>query len=353
MNAMVTPHSDGQHPSTIVADASDLRATLNAETPIMVLVDPMLGEPLPSDTRPGSEAEAQAMREAVWQRPVARIALAPRVPLAPYQHPYLVELQGINDPWLDASLEIAHGERIAAQADGLDGEGAAPHRIGGWLQSTMHLPQLAEHLSTLLRVNTEARTKATYLRLADRRVLGLLRHVAGDTRLAQQFGRLQKWGYLDACGQLAALKSPGEIAEPLRLDQDQWALMEAGENVNRTLALWLGEAQRRELAPFGAAPAHTVYAPIFRALANAREAAHKWPHRFQTSLDRLVWAALSLLDPAIEHSGAVHQLLKNTGSIDDPADPPETLRHLHHAITACLAELESTRSARASTQDHS
>ena len=212
---------------------------------------------------------------------------------------------------------------------------------------------MAEHLSTLLRVNTEAHTKATYLRLADRRVLGLLRYVAGDTAIAQQFGRLQKWVYLDACGQLAALTSRGETVEPLRLDHDQWALMEAGENVNRTLALWLGEAQRRELAPLGAAPAHTLYEPIFRALANAHEAARKWPHRFQSSLDRPVWAALSLLDPAIEHSGAVHQLLKNTGSIDDPADPPETLRHFHHAITARLTEIESTRPARTSTQDHS
>ena len=336
-----------------VADASDLRATLTPGTPIMVLVDPMLGEPLPSDTRPGNEAEAQTMREAVWQRPVARIALAPRVPLAPHEHPYLVELQGINDPWLDASLEIAHDERIEAQAEGLDGEGAAPHRIGGWLQSTTHLPQLAEHLSTLLGVNTEARTKATYLRLADRRVLGLLRHVAGDTAIAQQFGRLQNWVYLNACGQLAALKSTGETVEPLRLDQYQWALMEAGENVNRTLALWLGEAQRRELEPCGAAPAHALYAPILRALAHAHEAARKWPHRFQTSLDRPVWAALFLLDPAIEHSDAVHQLLKNTGSIDDPTDPPEVLRHLHHAITECLAEVESTRPTRTSTQDNS
>ena len=319
-----------------LADVTNLRACLIPDTPILVLIDPMLGEPLPSNAPDG--VDVQATREAMWQRPIQRIALSTRTALPPPQHPYLVELEGMTDPLLEAMLEIAQDERLQAQTDGLDGEGAAAHRIGGWLQSTMHLPALAEHLSTMLQVNTEVQTKATYLRLVDRRVLALLRHVVGDTLVTQQFGRLQNWAYLDVHGQISTLKTMGETVSPLRLDRGQWAQMQAGEMVNRTLALWLGETRRRGLADTCNVPAQSLYESLFNAIARADEATQTWPHRFQQLLDQSVWAALLLLDPAVEHNASVHQLLKNTGSQEDPTEPAEPLRFLHHQITAHLSE---------------
>ena len=329
-----------------LADVKNLRAGLDAETPIFILIDPMLGEALTSDAP--DAADAQAAREAMWQRPVMRIALSPRTALPPHQHPYLVELEGITDPLLEATLEIAQDEHLQAQNDGLDGEGAAAHRIGGWLQSTMHVPELAEHLSTMLQVNTEAPTKATYLRLVDRRVLALLRYVVGDTLVTQTFGRLQNWAYLDVHGQIATLKTLDETASPLRLDHDQWAQMQAGEMLNRTLALWLGEARRRGLGDACNAPAQSLYPSLFNAIARADEATKTWPHRFHQLLDQSVWAALLLLDPAVEHNARVHQLLKNTGVQDDPSEPTEPLRFLHHQITAHLSETK--RPQRSSAQ---
>lgn len=323
------------------ASIATLRAALNPETPIMLLVDPLLGEPLPADAPSHSNDGIQAERESMWQRPVATIALSPRVALSPRQHPYLVELQGLNDPLLEATLDIAQVERLQAEADGLDGDGASAHRLGGWLQSSMHLPQLADHLAAMLKLNTDAPTQASYLRLADRRVAALLRYVVGDTVVSQTFGRLQSWTYLDALGQLSTLKSNGETVTPLRFNREQWARMEMGETVNRTLALWLGEANRLALADRLEAPAQTLYVPLFSAVARAAQTAKTWPHRFQQLQDQTVWAALLLLDPALEHHNAVHQLLKNTGSLDDPNEPAEPLRYLHRQIRACLADTSS------------
>lgn len=324
-----------------LADVTKLRACLISDTPILVLIDPMLGEPLPSNAADGTDM--QAAREAMWQRPVQPIPLSERTPLPPQQHPYLVELEGMTDPLLEATLEIAHDERLQAQTDGLDGEGAAAHRIGGWLQSTMHLTELAEQLSTMLQVNTEAPTKATYLRLVDRRVLALLRYVVGDALVAQQFGRIQNWAYLNVHGQISALKTMSESPSPIRLDRTQWTQMEVGEMVNRTLALWLGEASRRQRVEVCNIPAQALYDSLFVAIARAAEAAQTWPHRFQQLLDRSVWSALLLLDPAVEHSASIHQLLNNTGAQDDPNEPAEPLRFLHHQITAYLDETKRPR----------
>lgn len=319
-----------------LADATTLRAALDPVTPILILVDPMLGEPLPFGAPEG--ADIQAARAAMWERPVMPIALSPRIKLPPHQHPYLVALEGLSDPLLETALEIAQDERMQAQSDGLDGEGAAAHRIGGWLQSSLHFSELAEHLSAMLQVNTEARTNATYLRLVDRRVLALLCYVLGDTLVAQSLGRLQNWVYLDAQGQISTLNTMGEACSPLRLDHEQWARMQAGEMVNRTLALWLGEAHRRGLDDVRNTPSQALYAPLFNAVARAMQAAQIRPHRFQQPLDQSVWAALLLLDPEMEHSDTVIQLLNSTSALDDPSEPAEPLRYLHHAINALVRD---------------
>lgn len=316
-----------------LADIKKLRASFDPITPILVLIDPMLGEPIPGADALASNTDLQTQREALWQRQVMHIQLPRRVPLPVGKHPYLVELQGISDPLLEETLELAHAERSAALADGMEGEGAAAHRIGGWLQSSMHLPQLAQHLSSLLRVNTEARTRATYLRLVDRRVLALLRHVVGDERVVSQFGRLQRWTYLDMQGQLARLQSPGEDVTSLLLSEKEWHVMEQGEALHRTMAQWLGETTRTGESNLCHQPAQQLYAPIRDAIAVARQAAARWPHRFTQPIDEVVWAALTLLHPLLPRNEAVHTLLAQTGTTDDP---PEPVRYLQREIGAFL-----------------
>ncbi|CAN7628822.1 DUF4123 domain-containing protein [Pseudoduganella sp. LjRoot289] len=304
----------------------ELRAGVDALTPLFVLVDPMVGEPLPGMGTSDAGADARALREQAWGREIVPIVLARTIALPAHQHPYLVRLHGPDDPLLELTLDIADGERLAAQSRGLDGEGRAAHRIGGWMQSSMHFEELAAILSAMCRVNTDAHTKATYLRLADRRALDLLCHVAGDSRVASQFGRLQSWAYLDAFGRLRRLRSRDERPEPLRLSAAEWRQMERGEMLHRTIAQWLGETLCGE-----GAPPQTVYPSAEIAVSNAASAARKWPHRFENSTDETVWAALSMLHPAMPQLPAVLALLDDRGTEDEP---PEPLRYLHRDLSA-------------------
>jgi hypothetical protein len=319
--------------------ASDLRARLDGTTPTFVLIDPMLGEPLPGFVAYTDSAEAQSAREAAWQRHVTRIPLAARVTLPEHQHPYIVALTGPDDALFDDTFAIANFERMAAQEDGLNADGCAPHRIGGWLQSTMHPEDLAAHLSTIFRVNTDAFTKATYMRLVDRRALALLRHVVGDVRICAQFGRLQRWVYVDALGGLSTLASASESVEPLRLSVGEWKSMEQGAAIHRTTAQWLGElasaGQTLQRTP------HDIYDAVQLAIEEAGHAAKQWPHRFSELTDNTAYAATCLLHPGVSAIKTVRALLDQPGTADNP---PEPMRYMHPEVRQlAIADFESRR----------
>lgn len=320
-------------------NVNELRVRLGDATPIFVLIDPMLGEPLPALVFDSGSADSQRAREGAWQRVVMRIPLAARVSLPQHRHPYLVALSGVDDALLDDTFEIANSERLAAQEAGLNGDGGAAHRIGGWLQSTMHPEKLAEHLSMICRVNTAAYTTASYLRLVDRRALALLRHIVGDVRVRDQFGRLQRWVYLDALGGLADLSSSNEAAKPLRLSVAEWQAMEEGEAIHRTTAQWLGElataGQTLERKP------HEICGAVQLAIAEARHAAKQWPHRFNGLADNTAYSATCLLYPGLSTIKTVRAILAAPGTADKP---PELLRYMHPEIRQlATADFESRR----------
>lgn len=296
-----------------------LRQGIDPLTPLFVLIDPMAGEPLPG--------------RQLWEREIVPVILAQAIALPPHQHPYLVQLRGSNDPLLELSLDLAESERAASQSGGLDGEGRAAHRIGGWLQSSMQTEALGGIVASMCRLNTDAHTKAAYLRLADRRVLDLLCHVVGDNRVTSQFGRLQSWDYLDPAGRLRRLRSPNEQAASLRLSVAEWQRLTRGELLHQTVAQWLGA-----IAQTAGAPPQALYAAAETAVTNALSAAKTWPHRFKTAGDETVWAALSLLHPSLPHSPAVLKLLADPGS---EAEPPEPLRYLHHEVRAIAQQADA------------
>jgi hypothetical protein len=301
-----------------VANPQNLTAVFDSAYPIFVLIDPMLGEPLP---------EADVNRAAGWNRDVIQIKLHPSVTLPLHQHPYLLALKGSNDPLLEVTLAMAHEERTLRLERGLDGDGGSPHHVAGWLQSSMHADQLAAHLAAMLRVKTDAYTKATYLRLVDRRVLGLLRHVVGDARVASQLGRLQNWSYINPLGQLATLRSPSESVVPLSLSMSEWTHLEQGAAIHRTIRQWLGELERQ-----GAdtrIPEPELYARSRGALEAARQMARQWPHRFKELQDETTWAALSLLHPDLGQIESVRELLQDAGT---PDAPPDRLIYLYPEI---------------------
>jgi hypothetical protein len=300
-----------------------LRANFNAATPIFVLIDPLLGEPLP-DINAAQGARSDA-RSAGWHRAVYPVKLSPRTDLPEDLHPYLVELSGVDDPVLDLTLTLAQRESSAAAADGLDGDGSAAHRIGGWLQSSMHGDQLAAQLSSMFRLNTEARTDKTYLRLPDPRVLGLFRHVVGTARAAAQLGRIQVWAYLNARAQVEALRSTSETPAEVQLSRSEWALLAKGEAVQRALAQWRGEVGDTGLQ------VDDMYRRALAAADSAAAAAARWPHRFDAIEDEAKWAALSLVQSDYLQARAVTALLDVPATETEPA---EKFRHLYAQLLA-------------------
>lgn len=323
--------------SDLAADsrlAQLLSASLDPSIPVYILVDPMLGEPLAMIDSAEKGIDMKASREAAWQRYIQPIEMPSHTPLARYQYPYLILLKNVEDPLLKMTLTIALAEHVDGLTDGLDGDGNASLRIGGWLQSSLQPQQLAEILGKMFRVNTDAHTKATYLRLADRRVFALLRNVAGDIRVASQFGRLQCWYYLNANGALDHLSSPNDEPVKLRLNWQEWCRMEQGEALQRTLICWLGEAARMGKSIFSERPVCEIYDAVRQAIAEAQQATQKWPERFLAVKDQTIWAVLLLLYPATTQSKAVHTFMQQSG---DDKEFPEPIRNIYREIIALLA----------------
>lgn len=334
--------SDGVSPNC-PDSAESLRERLVDLVPVFVLVDPFVGEPLLELQSPPPEGleDMQRRREEVWGRPVATIDLT-HTTLPPHLYPYVVELNGRDDVWLDATFEMALIERERSLADGLNGRGEAAHRIGGWLQSSMYPQQLARQVSPLMRLRTEQMyNAATYLRLGDRRALGLLRHVVGDERIVGHFGRIQSWSYLDVRGHLSSLQASHESAsQQLCLSRHEWKQMQQGADVACMLAQWQGEAQLRLRGGDGAAQAQLEQLPLklmyelaFKALQLAEQAASQWKHRFTRPADKTIWATLSILHPDLPENDGVRRYLAAAGT---PNDPPEPVRDLQAELVEKL-----------------
>lgn len=302
-----------------------LQGAIDPVTPLYVLIDPLVGEPLSELGNIDARSDLTAVREQCWKREIVPIELPKAISLAHHLHPYLVGLQGPADPLLAMTLEIAEEERLAAQAGGLSGEGRAAHRIGGWLQSGLRSQELSALIVAMCTLKTEARTSARYLRVPDRRVLDLLSYVVGRERVAGQFGGLQSWTYIDACGNLCQLRT-GVTSKPLYIAVNEWTRLQRGELLHRAIAQYLGQIGTADLGP-----AITLYGAAENALCQAETAARKWPQRFSDSIDLTIWAALILMDPSIAQSTAIECLLEERGAVDEP---PEPVRYQYEQILA-------------------
>ncbi len=319
-----------------VATLAQLQEIFDSATSLYVWVDPMQGDPIPVSMDASADCAAQQVaRETAWGRQVTVVPLDPRVPLAHSQHPYLVTLQGAGDEWLSDTLDMALAERGASQANGLASDGTGIHRIS-WLQTSLFAEDLAEVLASMLRVNTSAWTDARYMRLADRRVFDWLRHVVGDARVAAQFGRLRRWVYLDARGQITQLTHAGDEVEPLRLTVQEWALFMQGERMHVTAARWLGEIARSDDHALWERVRQDddIYARVTASLDRAELAAQRWPARFVHARDRSAWAAMDLLHPGLERDVRVQAALQ--APPEDEGEPVETLHTLSGALRALM-----------------
>jgi len=277
----------------------------------------MMGDPVQLDNAHDLEPAAVLQARArAWRRSVFAVTLAQKIDLPKKLHPYLVALDGPDDPWLERTWESAVGERHRCEGEGLVSSGAGPHRIGGWLQSSLSPHDLAKRVGSLMSVNTEASTAAQYQRLADRRALSLIRHVVGDQRLQSAAAGIEFWNYLDARGCLGTIRGARHAEPtPLRLSRAEWSTFIRGELLHPTISRWLGElsARARSNAPIqvpGSESEGLVFERAIAALARADVALRQWHKRFATPADQCAWAALTLVFPAIDTSRRVNALLE-------------------------------------------
>lgn len=275
----------------------DWSLELASLTPTYLLVDPMLGEPFPELSFTES-ANAQTLlnsRTQCWQRATHLVPLNRKIDLHLHQHPYLVAMNGPEDPLLEFSYEQAMQEWSEATSGGLAGSGRAIHRIGGWIQSSQTPQELCDQLARLLCVNTRAPTTARYLRLADRRALDCLLTTVGDARLSAAMGRIASWLYLDGLGNLIRIQNNDTPHSTLALGVDEWQRFINGSKLHPVVAMWVGEMnlQKRAIE----SDSTTIYVQAQRGIERAQQAASKRPELFRTTKDIEHWAVLEMLSP--------------------------------------------------------
>lgn len=295
-----------------------LKAQFDCDQPIYLLIDPIVGDLLPqlafSDT---DDAEVvRAAREEVFGHRVFPVVLAPEIHLSPSRHPYLVEIPRAEDPWMKVSLEIALEQNESQWATGMDGTGWGITKIGGWLQTAFSGEILAATLAGWMRLKTEVRTPARYLRLADSRVLTLLSFVLGYETLVASMAGLRRWSAIDAYGQLYSLHNPDADSESSalslpRLDAKQWQIMQNGPVIHGAIAKAWGE-RRKSCASASAAYVNIPYASALAWIERFPEQSHfpGIPSISYASLeDRCTAIALALLYPEWEKQIEVQQHL--------------------------------------------
>ncbi|MCU0926776.1 MAG: hypothetical protein MUF44_12305 [Hydrogenophaga sp.] len=256
--------------------APTLRARASAGgSGLFVLIDPLTGDPLVGEPLPADQdaATLNALRSKGWDRACHTLSLPPLLELDAALAPYLVELSGSDDPWLEATLEWALRETVRSWQAPADGQPA--HRVGAWLHSAAFGPMLAQKLSGWLALSTRAHTGARYLRLADRRVWGLVLNVLGEAAVAQRLPPVQSWQWIDAhaaCCELNAAPageaSMSDDAALIRFSEAQWALLARGAQAHGHLA------QQRGLRLTDPSDNPARWAPV---------SAAQWRHALQTA----------------------------------------------------------------------
>lgn len=223
---------------------------------LYLLMDPLLGDPVLPEVPPESMSlEAlNALRAQAWQRNTHALCLPSKLSMDGAFAPYLVELQSAHDVWIETSVQWAVQETVHSWT--AEPDQPTPHRVGGWLQSPAQGGALAAAMTGWLKLNAATAGQASYLRLADRRVLSLAVHVLGEACVAQALRPLEQWLWLDPQAALLSVSAAAPLADaeadisgdhtasqPLtRFSHAQWAQMALGPQVHRAMAQAIGQA---------------------------------------------------------------------------------------------------------------
>lgn len=297
-----------------------LTQALDPAQPLYILVDPIAGEPVALAEVDEADLQAlQSARSSSWGTEVLAIKLPSRIDLPAHLHPYLVMPERVSATCVQLSWDLVQRELQASHSGGVGGSGQAVHRIGAWLQSGRSPRDVAEHLAQLMLLDTQVRTKASYLRLADRRAFAWLCHVLGDPVLSAHMGPVGRWLYLGASGRIERLVGHGDSCQPARprITTEQWALLEHGPLVHRSLARALGQLAMDSGPPLASDEA-TLFALAWHAVQTAVAAASRHPNALQTDDDLTAWASLTLLQPNWSASPGGQKAIAHAAQPDTP-----------------------------------
>ena len=317
----------GLYPLDSEALAQELVARLDPLVPAFLLIDPFLREPTESLNEAVQRCEdAHALsdaRSAYWEATVFPVSLSDKLRIPRHQHPYVVECSMVRPGVLEETVRLAVQERGRALATGL-----APYCIGGWLQSTSAPDELCATLSRLSQLRTSPSTLAAarYLRIADRRALGLLCHVLGPEQIMTRLPGLDRWLWLDDAAGLRAIERSGvATTEPLVIDRAAWQRLANGSDLHPVRARLIG------LKPDAASQFDRIEA----ALEAGRAVATRWPARFTTARDVQDWALLTLLFGDLKEHPEVIRILAH-GDLECPELPGEPPEPFHLLLDAAI-----------------
>jgi hypothetical protein len=212
--------------------------------------------------------------------------------------PYLVRLDGAEDPLLPRSVEWAMQEHLTACA-----RGAGVYRIGGWLQC--HNADEEAHDGPVLarQLNRIIRRKGSPARLWDRRVLHLLRTAGTGIDWAGAVHGIRGWHYLDHNLALHTLAGrPGEPATAPWVSRNPDGAASTNADLLLTHAEAIHGAQTLLLAD--AFPLSDDALPLI--IQKVKSVAT----RLNYAADRAAYAAEALREPAFEHWPPLEGLLR-------------------------------------------
>lgn len=223
--------------------------------PLYLLIEPTFGEPagisIDKEQVTANTWHVTRLRNDAWERKTYMVR-GEHSRLPPVMSPYLVEMNGASDRLIHAGIGWSVTEQLFANAN--PGHGA--FRIGGWLQmhtapkvadaepSAIHREgqALAGHLWALTAKEI-APGEYGALRLYDRRVLHMMRHIETVDWPTALRG-IRMWAYLDHNLQLQYLEGPeGPLSMAfLQMGADPKGLLARTEAINLALQFMLERA---------------------------------------------------------------------------------------------------------------
>lgn len=300
---------DSAPPSLVALLGAALAEPLDADV-LYLLIDPGQGEPpgiaveeAPSAIPPSGVLRA---REAAWSREIHSLHFHAYRRFTVADFPYLVRLNGRDDPWLATSIGWAIQEHLQACAIG-----AGAYRVGGWLQidAARDGGVLARQLSTLMQYSAPDGA-SMMARLQDRRVLHLL-HQGVPLDWAASLKGIRFWRYLDHDLSLQNLEgAQGEpTLQPLPPVVARSGLLDWSHAVHAAQTRWL-----RTTFPL---PENAL-----RLVLDKLKVAERRGLRYPT--DQGAYAAEALVEPAFEHwpelDPLIHVVTKFRQDLSDGMD---------------------------------